>query len=136
MSSPTLASFYSSFPGCSSSYSTCCFSIPFVPRFLEKQIFILYTLISQWKVGNLFPFISKFLSVPLHNILLSAESLICWLDCRVIARNVQSCRCYKILFLSWITQMRKNKKKKKLCDKIENDNQTDFRNSPTAFIKQ
>lgn len=28
------------------------------------------------------------------------------------------------------------KKKKKLCDKIENDNQTDFRNSPTAFIKQ
>lgn len=29
----------------------------------------------------------------------------------------------------------KKKKKKKLCDKIENDNQTDFRNSPTAFIK-
>lgn len=40
------------------------------------------------------------------------------------------------IILSWITQMRKNKKKKKLCDKIENDNQTDFRNSPTAFIKQ
>lgn len=55
------------------------------------------------------------MSVPLHNILLSAESLICWLDCRVIARNVQSCRCYKILFLSWITQMRKNKKKKRSC---------------------
>lgn len=91
--------------------STCCFSIPFVPRFLESQLCknrsLYYTLISQWKVGNLFPYISKFLSIPLPYILLSAESLICQLDCRMIARNVQSYRYYKVLFLIWITQMRK-----------------------------